>query len=218
MRTIISLLLLLPALGYAQEAQQSQQASSDAGKFQLGIRSTVSAFSNDQGSAGTGVGGQFRVRLGNRMNTEWFADYITTDIRGKARRYDAHIGWSVMFYPFHGNTTRGQLTPYALAGHCFDYTQLSVNSPFGLTKTRWSSAVQAGLGTHYNITDRFDVSLSSQYMMHLGKDLHADIVTTAQGTEDVVISEENVSLEGHVLFTLSLNFYIADLWSRQSKN
>lgn len=213
MRTVLSLLFLLLAFAYPQEAH-TQPPPNDAGKIQLGIRSTLSAFSDDEGSAGTGFGGQFRIRFGNRLNTEWFADYITTDILGKARRYDAHIGWSVMFYPFQGNTTKGKLTPYALAGHCFDYTQLSVNGPNGLTRTRWSSAVQAGFGTHYNLTNRFDVSLSSQYMMHLGKDLHAEVFTTAQGTEEVLITDEELSLEGHLLFTLSVNYLIADLWEK----
>ena len=215
MRTIsLSFLLILPIVMHAQDDPQPQIKKNDGGNFHLGIRSTVSAFSDDEGSLGTGFGGQFRLRAGNRLNTEWFADYITTDIAGEARRYDAHIGWSVMFYPIHGNTNARQLTPYILAGHCFDYTKLSANGINGLAKTRWSSAVQAGLGTHYNITDRFDVSLSGQYMMHLGKDLHVEIFTTAQGEKEVLITEEDVSLEGHILFTLSMNFYITDLWSR----
>ena len=35
-----------------------------------------------------------------------------------------------------------------------------------ITKDRWGSAVQAGLGIHFNLTSRFDISLMSQYMIH----------------------------------------------------
>jgi opacity protein-like surface antigen len=210
MKNLVLFLLLLPLCAGGQEAARDKEG----GKLQLGMRSTVSAFSDDEGSVGTGVGGQFRLRFAKKLNSEWFADYITTDIGGLARRYDAHIGWSVMFYPIAGNTVKGSFTPYILAGHCFDYTRISKNLPGNLEVTRWSSAVQAGLGTHYNITDRFDVALSGQYMMHLGKDIHAEIFRGPQGYDEVLITEANTSLEGHLLVTLSLNVYIADLWSR----
>ena len=35
-----------------------------------------SAFSDD-GYTGMGVGGQFRLKLGSRLNSDWFADYIS---------------------------------------------------------------------------------------------------------------------------------------------
>lgn len=212
MKKLILLVLLLPFAAVAQE--QISQADKEGGKLQLGMRSTISVFSDDAGSVGTGIGGQFRLRFANKINSEWFADYLTTDIGGLARRHDGHIGWSVMFYPLAATTTKGNFTPYLLAGHCFDYTKISKNATGGMSATRWSSAVQAGLGSHYNITDRFDVSLSGQYMMHLGKDIHAEIFRGPQGYDEVLLTQEDASLEGHLLMTLSLNIYVADLWSR----
>ncbi|MGL4599812.1 MAG: hypothetical protein ACRCYO_19965, partial [Bacteroidia bacterium] len=41
------------------------------------------------------VFGQFRIRLTDRINTEWFADYISTNLNNLASRSDYHIGWSV---------------------------------------------------------------------------------------------------------------------------
>lgn len=212
MKRLILFILLFPVGAMAQE--QSSPPDKEGGKLQLGMRSTISAFSDDEGSVGTGVGGQFRLRFANKINSEWFADYITTDIGGLARRHDGHIGWSVMFYPFATGSTKGNFTPYLLAGHCFDYTKISKNDEGNMNITRWSSAVQGGLGSHYSITDRFDVSLSGQYMMHLGKDIHAEIFRGPQGNDEVLLTEENASLEGHLLVTLSLNVNVADLWSR----
>lgn len=207
-------ILLFPLLSIAQDQQANSQAKeTESGLFQLGMRSTISAFSDD-GFPGTGVGGQFRVRFGKKLNSEWFADYITTDIGGLARREDMHIGWSVMFYPFSGNTTKGKFTPYILAGHCFDHTKVTKNEPSNFNITRWSSAIQGGLGTHYNLTDRFDVSLSAQYMNHLGKDIHAEIFTGPDKTEEVLIAEGGVGIEGHLLVTLSLNVLVGDLWKK----
>jgi hypothetical protein len=84
----------------------------------------------------------------------------------------------------------------------------------GFYKDKWSSAVQAGLGAHYNITDRMDVSLTAQYMMHLGYDVHADVFEF-EGKKDVLIQKEKIrGVEGHMLINLSLNFRLFDMWDQ----
>lgn len=185
------------------------------GTIQVGMRTTLSAFNHD-GSAGYGVGGQFRIWLAKKVNTEWFADYITTDLSGLGKRTDAHIGWSVMFYPFEGKL-QSKFNPYIIAGHCFDYTKVT---PFNTVtelntnefKERWSSATQAGLGVHWNITPKFNLSLSTQYMIHLGNNIHTH-VDEHNGVKELHIEEERgASMEGHLLTTLSLNVRLGDLW------
>ena len=187
-----------------------------AGELQLGLRSTTSLFSHDS-EFGTGVGGQFRLRLFDRMNTEWFADYITSDIGGLAKRTDGHIGWSVMFYPM--PVKERLIQPYILMGHCFDYTRIEIFEG-GYMQERWSSAFQTGLGTHFNLSDRTDLSLSAQYMGHIGKDLHVEpahgnSTSHSHGDELVITSDPSTkSLEGHLLLTVSFNIKIAQLWSK----
>lgn len=213
MRKIIflGLLLSLSTIGYGKDKFDG------SGQLQVGLRSSLSLF-GDAGYTGYGTGGQFRLRLSKMINTEWFADYFTTNLGGVGKRADGHIGWSVMFYPF--NKLEGKkIQPYFLAGHCFDYTKVT---PFNTATedrsaeaiSRWSSATQAGLGTHFFISDHFNLSLSGQYMIHLGKDIHADI-HEHNGVSELHI-EDNAShdntLEGHLLVTLSLNIKIADLW------
>ncbi len=210
MKKIILFALLLPVMGIAQEPLDKE-----SGYFQLGVRNVISTF-NDDGATGFGMGGQFRIRVLNRINTDWYADYITTDIGGLARREDVHLGWSVLAYPFNYHTTKGKITPYILAGHCFDYSKVTTNDN-GFSLDKFSSAVQFGLGMHYNITDRTDVSLTAQYMMHMGKDLHAE-VENVDGVKFVHIEKNPVrGIEGHMLINVSLNVRLFDMWDQHHK-
>lgn len=187
----------------------------EKGQFSLGLRTTTSVFGHDP-VPGLGVGGQFRLQLMKFINTEWFADYITMDLKGAGVRNNAHIGWSVMFYPKQLN----RFVPYVIAGHCFDYAKVTpLSTPYddrsGDVVSRWSSAVQAGLGTHYFLTDRFNLTFSAQYMMHLGNHLEYTLAETTAGwyvdTHPLVHSHD-VRLESHLLLTLSINYRIADFW------
>jgi len=182
------------------------------GDFSIGIRNTISTFT-DAGSTGMGAGGQVRVRVSKHINTEWFADYIGTNIQNLGYRRDAHIGWSVLFYLDKNPLTVGKITPFVLAGHCFDYTRVYSEWPGINAAQRWSSAVQGGFGMHYNITSRFDISLLAQYMLHLGTN-----VTTSEPTDSVtglkyldIIKQSGAAIEGHLLITLSLNYCLGRL-------
>lgn len=66
-------LLLLIGIPFVSQSQN------EAGQFSLGMRSTLSLF-GDHGKTGIGTGGQFRIRVHKNINTDWFTDYITTDI------------------------------------------------------------------------------------------------------------------------------------------
>jgi opacity protein-like surface antigen len=211
MNKLCCLLLLIPT----GLSAQYEKIDDESGHFSLGVRNTVSAFGHAAGT-GFGYGGQFRIRVLQRINTDWFADYITSDIEGLARRTDGHIGWSVLAYPLNHEMKKGKFTPYILAGHCFDYTKLVINST-GESSDKWSSAVQAGLGMHYNITDRADISLTSQYMMHLGYDVHAEVHETEAGPSVHLHKEKVSGIEGHLLFNLSLNVRLADMWDQRRK-
>lgn len=212
---VVALMVAITTFG------QSKFANKPGGQLSLGIRSTTSLFSDESG-VGTGFGGQFRLRLFHLVNTEWFADYITSDLyNGLGNRTDYHIGWSVMFYPgfAYRQNERLKLQPYLLAGHCFDYTRCESNVAFEPNYlTRWSSAVQAGLGFHLPVHDRVDLSLSGQYMMHLGTEINAQVRRNAGGMEYLYFDEEaRVGLEGHLLVTFSLNVRLADLWKNKIK-
>lgn len=201
-------LLLIPWIGFSQPLKIKKNQS---GLFSMGVRTTVSAF-ND-GSAknpGMGVGGQFRLQASDRLNTEWFFDYITSPIDEVGTRVDYHIGWSVMYYLLKNPTPK--VRPYIIAGHCFDHSELKETRNPSNKMSRGSSAVQAGMGTHFNLSERLDLSVTAQYMMHLGKDVHGHI------NDDGALEFEKHKgslLEGHLLVHVGINYKIADLWGKQ---
>lgn len=205
MKRLIILLFVLPTVSFAQPLNIKNR---QGGIFSLGIRSTVSTFNGGEfGNTGFGYGGQFRLQFADRINTDWFMDYITSNVEDYAARTDYHIGWSVLCY--FTDKPNPPIKPYILAGHCFDWTELSeIGNPSNSALKR-SSAVQAGAGFHWNLSERLDLSVVSQYMIHLGGDFHAN------RRDDGVVEfeqEKGASLEGHLLFHVGINYKIADLW------
>ena len=173
----------------------------------VGGRSTLSTFS-DEGS-GVGTGGQFRIQLNNKVNTDWFADYIVVSSSKNLRSTFYHIGWSVLFYPFDKmKFPANKLQPFILAGHCFDYNEKTIISNPDVTKNRWGSAVQAGVGTHFNLSSRFDLTLKTQYMIHFTKEL----VVEQSGNVYSIEERKGSALEGHLLTTVSVNYKLFRLW------
>lgn len=205
-KLILLVSVSIPSLLMAQEPHNS-------GRFELGMRQTASLFGHEN-SAAIGTGGHFRLMLGKRLNTEWFADYMVTDISNLGKRNDAHIGWSVMFYLLN---KEHKIEPYVIAGHCFDYTRVTVfntliSDQSDQTSKRWSSAAQVGLGAQYHLSNRFNLSFTSQYMVHLGKDIHTQL-DNSNGINQLEIEvHDDLTFEGHLFLTLGLNIKIADLW------
>ncbi len=198
------LAIFAPTLAFSQDLKLKNTRS---GIFSLGTRSTVSAFNGHKDeSPGFGIGGQFRLELADRVNSDWFFDYITSDISDLATRTDYHIGWSVLYYLTEDPSTR--LRPYILAGHCFDYSIFQDNLNLTNRKERFSSAVQGGAGVHVNLTPKLDLSFVTQYMLHLGNEIHAEVDNGSLQLRQ----DEGSSFEGHLLFNVSINYKIADLW------
>ncbi len=191
---------------------QPKNDSSFAGQFSFGMRNTISFFS-DAKSMGMGSGGEFRIRIGKHLNTEWFWDYITTNIQNLGYRRDAHIGWSVLFYLNKNPLSIGTITPYVLAGNCFDYTKVFSNWETVSPEERWSGAVQAGGGIHYNFTKNFDISIITQYMLHLGTHVETSVLYDEVSHQNYldVTKLNGGELDGHLLITLSVNYLLGKL-------
>lgn len=209
----LSIILLL-CLSVFKTSIAQEKTLFEKGQMELGIRSSLSLFSNGGNYPGMGYGGHFRLRFSERINTEWFSDYLTTNIADIGNRKDYHIGWAVQFYPF---KTDKKLQEYFLAGHCIDYTTVSNNRRIAIpeipqTQSRFTTAVHLGLGTQYYFTPKINISIQALYMNHIGKDFDTEIVYDDNGDKSLEIVKEDWSLEGHILFTLSLNYQIADLW------
>lgn len=196
--------LLLPA---STVFAQKNEPYISPGTFSLGTRVTTSMF-NDDDAAGMGIGGQFRIQLGKRLGSEWFLDYISSKNGELTYRNDYHFGWSLMYYFSKDAEKVAFFQPYFLAGHCFDYTKVYEQANAANYADRWSMAAQAGIGSHLNLTNRFDCSLSAQYMLHFGKD-----IKVSGDKEAVLIEKQNHSSpDGHLLITLSFNYKLFHLW------
>lgn len=208
-KVFLLFLLVVSQNVFSQEGQNLRLEASKKGWISLGARSTLSGFSHD--GFGLGTGGQFRIQFSNQLNSDWFADFISINIDDKVKSDYYHIGWSVLVYPFSNKTFNNKVSPYFLAGHCFDYNRKMEIQNTANLKERWGSAVQAGLGMHYNITPRFDVSITSQYMIHFTEEIEYQNLNGA-----IVFNNHSHSnaLEGHLLTTLSLNYKIVKLWGR----
>lgn len=204
MKLLIAVCILFASTTFAQPLNLK---GSQGGIFSFGVRTTVSTFNHGEfANTGMGLGGQFRLQFADKVNSDWFFDYITGDVEDFASRTDYHIGWSVIFYPTKNLTPK--VRPYILAGHCFDYTRIVDNSNAANFMERWSSAVQGGAGVHFNLSERLDLSVVSQYMIHLGTDVHAEKNNNIVEFQ----KEKGASLEGHLLFHVGINYKIADLW------
>ncbi len=187
------------------------QKDSTGGLFSLGMRSTISSFT-DANSIGMGAGGQFRIRVAKHLNTDWFSDYINTNIQGLGYRRDIHIGWSVDFYLDKEPLQVHKVTPFLLAGQCFDYT--NVYSYYTqIDMERWSAAAaQGGFGMTYNLTKNFDFSAVFMYMMHLGTHVETQVEYTEPGLKYLSITKDpGASLDGHLLITFSVNYMLGKL-------
>ncbi|MFA5574982.1 MAG: hypothetical protein WC994_08005 [Brumimicrobium sp.] len=197
------------SFGYSQKINLKGQ---QGGLLSAGVRTTMNVFGHhNQGVSAFGAGGQFRLQFANRVNSEWFFDYTRGSIGDIGNRTDWHVGWSVMYY--FTDKISPPVKPYILAGHCFDRTVVRDNRDPSIQMVKNSSAIQAGAGVHFNLTERLDITLVTNYMFHLGKDLHAH----AHGDELHLELKKGTGIEGHVLINLGINFKIADLWDTKKK-
>ena len=207
--TLTTALLFAVILVSAQNNTIDQRK---AGTFSLGTRNTISMFNDDEG-VGKGIGGQFRIQISDRLNTEWYFDYITARNPPYTYRNDYHIGWSVMYYFTHQYSFDRFLQPYFIVGHCFDYSKVMQQNNKANYADRLSMATQAGIGTHLNINDKLDCSLSGQYMLHFGKEIVPIAIGTDIKGEQVLIEQKSFTHpHGHLLFTVSFNYKLFHLW------
>ena len=217
MKTPMVIVMCLAGTVYGQETASVK--NTHAGEISFGVRTTGSLFSSSGNYFGVGAGWQVRYRIDDKLGSEWFADWITTDIGGFGYRYDAHIGESMIIYLLKKPGQKMRFSPYILGGFCGDYTKIQTNLYFDdeqqmylkQSKDRWSFATQLGLGTHFNFTERFDLSFSGQYVLHFGKDIDSHHATNSHGEKYLQIEKQGSALEGHFFFTISANFVIADL-------
>lgn len=71
-----------------------------------------------------------------------------------------------------------------------------------INKHRWGAAPQLGVGVHFWLSERADITFITQYMIHLTKEI--ELVEDQKGARFELASGK--SFEGHWLNTVSINY------------
>lgn len=211
------LVLLLILLCTTTVEAQEKKANVQSGYFSVARRTSLSMWSLNQWKVnGLGLGTAFRIQFSKRLNSEWYADFIRTQYKGKVYRWDRHLTNSLMFYFRDLDSFKNQLHPFVSASvFCLDITKVEGVGPGAESLERFSFSQQFGVGTHYFITEKFDISLYAQYYNHLGNDIHID--EHDDGTIHLVEVKERISLEGHMFFVFSAGYRFGDLWGKKKQ-
>jgi hypothetical protein len=202
----VFLLISLCALG-----QKPMRLKHDeSGLFSIGIRSGLSFESSADGfNSSLGMGMQFRIMPTKHINTEWFAESYHGAFGDDAVRTDTHIGGLVLLYP---QRKLQRVAPFLAVGPNADFIKIRDRLDKNNFQSRWSIGAQAGIGFHINMTYRTDMTISTQYMLHFGQTMALQL---DDGTT-VFLPHSGSGLDGHLLFNVSINFKMADLWRRLS--
>jgi len=188
--------------------------SEKSGYFSVTSRTSISMWGLNQWKlSGLGKGTAFRIQISDRLNTEWYGDFIKTQYKGKVYRWDRHLTNSIMFYFKKPDTLKHKFHPFISASvFCLDFTHIESIGPGGQSMQRFSLSQQFGIGSHFFLTERADLSVYMQYYNHLGNDIH--IEELADGTIQLEEHRGRISLEGHMFFVFSAGYRIGDLWGK----
>ncbi len=201
------------------QAQEGQNTKGDAaGYLSMGARTCNSIFTtNGKRFVGTGMGGQFALRIAKDFNSHWFADWITSNINNLAERNDFHSGFSMMPEVISIPLGVKRVSLFPLAGFCIDYTKFTVTTGKKASSSpnyaeRYSFAAQAGCGATIPVSDRLDFSLEAHYMLHVGTDVDIEL----NDNEVRLIKQRGNNLEGHFVLALSMDFKLFKLWQKKA--
>ena len=214
----ITILMVFSLLHTSLQAQSAKDSVPDqTGFLSIGARGCFSVFTvNKKSYAGTGAGGQFALRITPHFNSDYFADWIVSNVGNKVQRVDFHSGFSMMpevYTPRVGST---HIALFPLAGICIDYTKLTITTGENVsggptTLERYSFAVQAGAGVYIPVSKSLDFTLDAHYMLHIGNDIEADI----NGNQVHLIKQPGVNIDGHFLLALSMDYKLFRLWRKK---
>ncbi len=215
------LLYLAPALslvGIANPdqyvvAQHLQTKNPYSGDFQFGIRGTLNPFLKNAASW-ISYGAQMKIKISRRINTEWFADYFPATIKWAAERRDIRMGSAIQYYPLHEIYTGKECTPYFSIGPTSTYTRISVRD-YGSQQweaKRWSFGVIAGMGMLLNISKKLNFGFVTQYCSQLTTEFKFVNTVSDEHNFPVRLPDTKIGYEGQLLFCMSVNYTLDDLW------
>ena len=180
----------------------------EPGVFSVGIRTGIVLSNSHPGwNVGQGWGIQTRIMATKQINTEWYFDFFHGGYGDEAVRTDGHIGALVFLYP---QRRLQRVAPFLAIGPNADYVKLRDRENEENFDSRWSMAMQTGIGMHVHLTWRSDLTIMPSYMLHFGNEVKLQLDDGAS----VMLPQEGSGADGHFLITVSMSYKIADLWKR----
>ncbi|MCS6990547.1 MAG: hypothetical protein NZL95_01640 [Chitinophagales bacterium] len=178
----------------------------DPGVFAAGIRTAAGLTLTDSTlNLAQGVGLQARLLVLQRLNTEWYVEWLRGGFSDEAFRTDLHLGFNILGY-FQRRLQR--VAPFLMTGFAADALTLNNRLEARHRTTSWTTAVLGAIGFHINLTWRSDLTIAVAYQHHL---VHQALLQTAEGILAQVPRSGRTG-DGHLLVQLSMNYKITDLW------
>lgn len=185
-----------------------------SGNVKTGFRGTINPIIKN-GSSWFSYGAQVSIKMAKRVNTEFFGDVYPSSVKWEAKRKDLRVGAIALYYPLHEIYTGKFFTPYISVGTFATYTKLSATDYYKKPQeaSRWSFGMIAGMGMLMHLMPKLDVGYVTQYNAQFGSPFKYS-TTTARNTETfpVKLPETRLNFEGQLLFCLSVNYTLGDLW------
>jgi len=164
----------------------------------------------DPNSIGFGYGAQVRIRPAKHWDIELYGDYFTTNISNLVninygKHYDTRIGGNILYYWINHPYRNHKYTPFVLLGISNEYNEILSKQINTYKFQGWAPWVDAGIGEHYNITPRIDLTLEGIYVIPLG--VHpASSLEIIRTTEFLNVENQRAFSKGGVFAIISLNY------------
>jgi len=185
-----------------------------SGNIQIGFRGTVNPIVKN-GFSWISYGAQVRMKMARRINSEFIADYYPSTVKWEAQRKDIRIGAIALYYPLHEIYTGKLFTPYFSFGTCATHTKITATDYYlkEQVANRWSFGLITGMGLLLHILPKLDLGYVTQYTAQFGSPFQFSN-TNARNTDTfpVKLPQARVNFEGQLLFCMSVNYTLGDLW------
>jgi len=198
--------LTFTSLGQRLEIYGKRGGLSSIGLMRVSFNSVI----NEKGFPPTGTGAHGRIQLSDRFVYEGFFDFISYS-NDLSRINDVRFGPNLLIYI--RKNTFPIFQPYITVG-----TTIGRNFYFDLSnrknkETSWFYGAQIGLGTHFNLTPRVDISLTCQYFISYSR----KIETTSTNQKTEYMKSKGYSEKNQITTVLSINYRIFDLWGSKKE-
>lgn len=175
------------------------------GHITLGIRTGICALFYLPPAIGIGIGADLRVRCSRHIEIEGYTDYFHTNILNKGYRNTVDFGFNLLYIWVERPFIAKHFTPFLLAGISVNNNDIRSEAYYTGAFQDWSPWLNLGVGEHYYVTKRFDISLEAYYAIPLGIHPISYFTDTEKG-DYLSVKNEGAFHPGGIFVILSFNY------------